>query len=206
MKKKTIYLIRHGETDFNKKGAVQGRGIDAPLNETGQKQAGAFFDKYKEVPFEKIYISSLIRTRQTVQDFINQGIPVESYVGLDEISWGTAEGKTLQELGVHFFRDLLEKWNSGETDYAPEKGESPEDVVIRQAEVMNIILNRKDENLILIAMHGRAIRILLSYLFKQPLSKMEQFRHHNTSLYILEYDYDTEEFKILLNNDMSHLT
>ena len=43
---KDIYLIRHGETDYNRLGVVQGSGIDADLNELGQRQAKAFFDHY----------------------------------------------------------------------------------------------------------------------------------------------------------------
>ncbi|HYG15236.1 MAG TPA: histidine phosphatase family protein, partial [Bacteroidia bacterium] len=41
--KKTIYLVRHGETEFNRMGIVQGSGVDSELNETGRKQADLFF-------------------------------------------------------------------------------------------------------------------------------------------------------------------
>ena len=45
---KEIYVIRHGQTEHNKKGIVQGKGVNLPLNETGQAQARKFFDAYKE--------------------------------------------------------------------------------------------------------------------------------------------------------------
>ncbi|MCZ6694862.1 MAG: histidine phosphatase family protein, partial [Bacteroidetes bacterium] len=77
METKKIYLIRHGQTDFNNRGVVQGSGIDSSLNETGYKQAQAFFDAYQQVPFQKIYTSSLQRTTQTVKPFIDKGIPFE---------------------------------------------------------------------------------------------------------------------------------
>lgn len=205
MAKKTIYLIRHGETEFNKKGAVQGRGIDAGLNETGQRQARAFYEKYREVPFRKVYISSLKRTYETSRGFIEAGIPYERFDGLDEISWGKVEGLTLEETGYELFKTLIEKWQDGETHAALDGGESPEQVAIRQAEVMEKILAREDEELILITMHGRAMRILLSRVLGFPLWEMDRFEHSNTCLYILEYDYNRGQFEVKLSNDTSHI-
>lgn len=205
MAKKIIYLIRHGETEFNRKGAVQGRGIDAGLNETGQRQARAFYEKYRDTPFRKIYISSLKRTYQTSQGFIEAGIPYERHEGLDEISWGKAEGMTLEETGYETFKTLIEKWRDGETRAALEGGESPEQVAERQMEVMRKILSRKEEDLILVTMHGRAMRILLSRMLGFPLWEMDRFEHSNTCLYILEYDYNREQFEVKLSNDISHI-
>ena len=48
-KSKKIYLIRHGQTDFNLQGIVQGSGVDADLNDTGKAQADFFYEKYKTV-------------------------------------------------------------------------------------------------------------------------------------------------------------
>ena len=53
---KKIYITRHGQTDFNKKGIVQGSGVDSDLNETGRLQAEAFFKKFKDHPFDKLYV------------------------------------------------------------------------------------------------------------------------------------------------------
>ena len=80
---KTIYLIRHGETDLNKRGVVQGRGMDTDLNDFGRKQSEAFYKAYKHVPFDKIYTSTLKRTHQTVKGFIDLNIPWTQYAGLD---------------------------------------------------------------------------------------------------------------------------
>ncbi|HLS39123.1 MAG TPA: histidine phosphatase family protein, partial [Sphingobacterium bovisgrunnientis] len=60
--KKTFYFIRHGQTDLNLKGIVQGRGVNTSLNDSGRKQADAFFNAYKHIPFDKIYTSTLVRT------------------------------------------------------------------------------------------------------------------------------------------------
>ena len=205
MAKKTIYLIRHGETEYNKIGAVQGRGVDADLNETGQKQAKAFYQKYKDVPFQKVYVSSLKRTHQTSDGFIKAGIPFEALEGLDEISWGVVEGKTLHETGYEVFKDLITKWNDGDTKASLEGGESPEQVVERQEKAISHILANEDEEQILITMHGRAMRILLSHILGFPLWEMDRFEHSNTCLYLLEYDYATGKFEVKLTNDTSHI-
>ncbi|MEY2794111.1 MAG: hypothetical protein RJA76_2103, partial [Bacteroidota bacterium] len=94
---KDIYLIRHGETAYNRLGMVQGSGIDSDLNALGQQQAQSFFEYYKDLNFDKIYTSKLKRTHQSVQGFINNGIAWEQHEGLNEISWGNKEGKESTE-------------------------------------------------------------------------------------------------------------
>jgi len=92
MKSKNIYIVRHGQTDDNLKGIVQGSGIDAPINDTGIQQTKKFYDAYKNVNFDKVYITELQRTAQSVASFIQDGIPTQVLPGLNEINWGTREG------------------------------------------------------------------------------------------------------------------
>lgn len=205
LRQKEIYLIRHGETDYNRRGIVQGSGVDADLNEMGRAQAQAFFHAYQHVPFAKIYTSKLRRTLQTVQPFLELGIACESYAGLNEISWGVMEGKMPNDLHNEYYRSLIEGWASGDTNLPTDQGESPEQVAARQKPVIDLILSRPDERTILIAMHGRAMRILLTWLMNQPLSMMDQYEHSNLCLYKLRYDYDTRAFSIELANDTAHL-
>ncbi len=205
MAKKTIYLIRHGETELNRKGVVQGRGVDTDLNEKGRLQADAFYTKYKDVAFDKVYISSLKRTYQTAQSFINDGIPYQKLSGLDEISWGELEGQLPDTGNYGLFKELTHKWAMGETARTLPGGESPEEVVKRQNVALAEILSHENEKCILLTMHGRAIRILLTTLLQRPLVEMDTFQHSNTCLYLLEYDYDTEKVEVILANDTSHL-
>ena len=205
MKHKTIYLIRHGETDYNRQGIVQGSGVDSNLNAMGQAQALAFYQAYQHIPFAKVYTSKLRRTMQSVQFFLDAGLPHESYEGLNEISWGVREGKMPNSFDNEYYRTLIENWAAGHTDYPTEKGESPEDVVVRQKPVIDLILSRPDENPILICMHGRAIRILLSWLMNESLATMDLYEHSNLCLYKLNYAYDTKEFTIEVSNDSTHL-
>jgi broad specificity phosphatase PhoE len=201
--KKKLYIIRHGETDLNKNGIVQGRGIDADLNERGRSQGLAFFEKYKDRPFDKIYTSSLVRTHQTVAKFIEKGIPWEQLSGLDELAWGKYEGlKSTPELRVDF-KKLIKNWSLGRYDEKVEGGESPNEVFVRQAASMEHILAQENENLVLICMHGRAMRLLMCQLLKKSLDKMDEYPHQNTSLYIL--DYDGINFEMQTFNSLVHL-
>lgn len=51
---KDIYIVRHGQTDYNLKGIVQGSGVDASLNDTGREQAAAFHKAYGNYPFDRV--------------------------------------------------------------------------------------------------------------------------------------------------------
>lgn len=205
MKRKSIYLIRHGETDLNRRGVVQGSGVDSSLNEWGEAQAAAFFNAYQHVPFDKIYTSDLQRTHQSVRGFIKQGIPHESYAGLNEISWGNREGKEPNTGDIGYYRDLVLAWKAGDFDSAAEGGESPIQVRDRQISVVETILSRPHERNILIAMHGRAMRVLLTILFKQSLINMDDYEHSNLCLYRINYSYDTGLFEMEVRNDTTHL-
>ena len=204
---KTIYLIRHGETEFNRMGIVQGSGIDSDLNETGILQARAFFETYRHIVFNKIYTSQLRRTVQSVQEFINLDTPFEQHEGLNEISWGEKEGKVPNYLEDKLYLEVIANWGKGKTDIpAAPLGETPEEVVARQKPVVDIILSRPAEETILIAMHGRAIRILLTHILNRPLSDMDAFEHTNLCLYKLVYSYKEKAFQLEIANDITHLT
>src|SRR5688572_13660134 len=142
---KKIYIVRHGQTDYNLKSIVQGSGVDSDLNDNGQAQARAFFESYKDVPFNKIYTSALKRTRQTVQGFLDLGIPSESLSGLNEISWGTKEGFKITPEEDQYYHYMLQQWQLGNTTLRIEGGESPDDVVLRMKPAVDYILSKAEE-------------------------------------------------------------
>lgn len=203
MNTKKVYLIRHGQTDFNLKNIVQGSGVDTDLNELGYKQAEAFFEAYKHIPFDKIYTSALKRSQQSVKQFINLGIPHDALVGLNEISWGTKEGHRVTPQEDEYYHHMLQQWQLGNTAIRIQGGESPDDVIKRMKPAMDYIMRHEEEKTILICMHGRAIRILLCHLLNYPLKSMDMFEHSNLCLYLL--NYTGSMFSVELYNDTSHL-
>jgi broad specificity phosphatase PhoE len=201
--RKELYIIRHGETDLNKQGIVQGRGINSDLNDTGRAQAAAFYQMYQNVPFDKVYTSALKRTHQTVKGFIDAGLAWQQLPGLDELAWGEWEGKANDEAAITAFKGMMESWQAGDYDAHFEGGESPNDVIARQKEALSIIESAKDEQRILICMHGRAMRLFLCLLTGKPLSEMTDFPHLNTTLYkVVQTD---QQFVIAEFNNTDHL-
>ncbi|MFN8341840.1 MAG: histidine phosphatase family protein [Cyclobacteriaceae bacterium] len=203
MSGKKIYLIRHGQTDFNLKGIVQGSGVDTSLNDLGRRQAHAFFECYGHVAFDKIYTSALKRTVESVQPFIDAGNTYEQLAGLNEISWGKHEGKPITPDEDRYYQWMLKSWREGRTELRIEGGESPEEVIARQRPAVDHIMSRPQEKTVLVCMHGRAIRILLCLLLKEPLCNMDNFEHQNLCLYQLALHQG--RWTVERANDTTHL-
>lgn len=201
MHPKKIYIIRHGETDYNKKGIVQGGTIDAPLNETGTQQAALFYDAFKNENFDHIITSSLQRTHQSVANFIQKDISWTQEKGLNEISWGKYDGTPLFE--NDYYWETVESWKKGKTDTKIDSGESPQDVYDRQKPVIEKFKTLAADK-ILVCMHGRAMRILLCNLLNLPLIEMDTFKHTNLGLYVVEFN--GEHFELIKKNFTEHLT
>lgn len=199
---KKIYIIRHGQTDYNSKGIVQGSGIDAELNALGRKQAQAFYDNYRSEGFQKIFISGLRRTHQSVASFLADGIPSEILPELNEISWGKHEGEVIDAVGQAYYKEMILKWQAGETHLAIEGGESPKQVAERLRLAVATILASPEER-ILVCMHGRALRILLTLMLNYPLRYMDLFEHQNLGLYQLVHTGSL--FRLNQYNHLEHL-
>ncbi|MCB0736272.1 MAG: histidine phosphatase family protein [Bacteroidetes bacterium] len=199
---KQLYLIRHGQTDFNLKGIVQGSGVDAPLNEFGMKQAAAFHSAYAHLDFDMVFVSELQRTHQSVAAFANR-ITTEKHAGLNEIGWGIHEGKAVTASDRADFKRLIHDWQQGKLERSLPFGESALDVARRQQPILSK-LNTQTEEQILVCMHGRAMRILLCQLLKIPLQEMDQFEHSNLCLYHLEMNAN-QNWNVLKFNDTRHL-
>ena len=194
-----LNIIRHAETEYNKLGKIQGSEVDSDLNDHGINQSVLFFNYYRNFNFQKIYVSGLKRTYQTVEKFIDIGIPYKKIDDFNEISWGVYQGKNDDLLE---YKSLTNSWKNGDLDNKFLKGESPNEMVIRLERGLNLILNDKLKN-VLVCIHGRALRILLSKIIDDDLSKMDQYDHSNTGMYVI--DFDGKNFKLLESNLKIHL-
>ena len=199
---KDIYIIRHGETELNRLGIVQGSGVDAGLNKTGQQQAQAFFKNYHHIPFEVVLTSALRRTHETVSSFVDMGIPWEQFPEINEIGWGTHEGKPSTPEMREEYRQVATAWQQGNFDARMNQGESAAELAKRLGTFVEHLRQRPEEQ-ILVCGHGRAIRCLMCLLGEVSLTGMDTFKHHNTGLYQVHYYDDTFHFQ--LQNDIRHL-
>lgn len=200
---KELYIIRHGQTAYNAQGLVQGRGIDAPLNELGIQQAKAFYAVYGKMQFDALYSSTLLRAKQTLEPFKHLGVVHHVSPLLDEISWGEAEGSASFSDHSDLFKELLNEWRSGNVHYSLPGGESPFELQQRQMAFIQE-LQATSYKRVLIATHGRFIRAFMCTLTGKPLSEMETFEHNNLCLYVVHYLSDGT-FSIAEHNNQHHL-
>jgi len=202
--KKTIYLIRHGETEFNKDGIVQGSGIDSSLNENGIKQAKLFYNSYKHVDFDHVYVSALKRTYESIADFIDiENREYSSLCQLNEICWGDFEGNKPEAKSREVYYETIKSWKKGFYENKMNNGESPQEVQNRLKNALEIIMQNMEHENILLCMHGRAMKIMLCTLLDISLSKMEKFSHSNLCLYRLKME--NNKWKIIDHNNTDHL-
>jgi broad specificity phosphatase PhoE len=199
---KQIYIIRHGQTDFNVKQVVQGRGVNSDLNDTGLKQAELFFKAHQEIQFDVVYTSSLKRTWQTVDNFINKNIPHISKPEIDEIDWGIFEGVEHNPSLQNDYYNIINEWKNGNLTIKIKGGESAQDLADRLIPFVEELKTNTNQT-ILVCTHGRTLRVLMCLLLGLPISKMDDFYHNNTCLYHLSYDGN--KFNIIKENDLSHL-
>ena len=203
MATKKIYIVRHGQTDYNLKGVVQGSGIDAPINDNGRTQANAFFKAHRHLKIDKVYYTGLQRTKQSIEQFLDLGLPSEAVPDLNEISWGKYEGVPMTHDENQYYLHMLTRWSSGELDYAIAGGESPNMVYKRLKSGLAHILDQGHED-VLICMHGRAMRIMVSMILNYPLQFMDVFEHQNLGCYEFTV-LGKENFRLDRYNDTSYL-
>ncbi|MBK8493373.1 MAG: histidine phosphatase family protein [Saprospirales bacterium] len=199
---KQIYIIRHGETEYNRKGIVQGSGIDSDLNDLGRSQAWAFYEHYQDHPFEVVLTSRLKRTHQTVEPFLRLGLPWEQFEEINEISWGELDGSPSSPEMHAIYRKVVGEWRKGNLAARHGDGESAEEMGARLHRFVTHLRQRREER-VLICSHGRAIRAMICLLLEKPLSQMDAFGHENTGLYQL--NFSDGAFHLQLANDTRHL-
>lgn len=180
-----LYLVRHGETEYNRRRIVQGRGVDAELNETGHQQAAALATRFADVRLHAIYASSLRRAQQTAAAVHqhHSTVPVEHLADLDEMAWGRYEGMGASDELTAAFARFHEQWGSGQFDDRVPGGESILEVETRARRALDYIVSRHAGQQVLVVTHGRFLRVLLaSALDGYGLQCMQEFAHSNTGV------------------------
>ena len=167
-----IYLVRHGETIWNKEGRIQGR-EDVPLNEKGIALAEITSEGMREIPFDVIYSSPLIRARKTAE--IMRGdrtCPIIEDDRLREMSFGSSEGSVILEAAGderHQLHDFIKNPGS----YRAVDGEDFVQVIARADSFIREVLlpaQGRYEN-VMIASHGALIRCFLRCIEERPLAQ-----------------------------------
>lgn len=142
-----LYFVRHGQTDWNVRGKLQGKS-DIELNETGRLQAAETREKLKHVTMDAIYCSPLMRARETAE-IINAlwKLPIQRDARLMERSFGSMEGALRKDVP---FDDL---WAFSSASMF-EGGEDTAHFYERVENFLKEILPLAEEQEILIVAHG----------------------------------------------------
>lgn len=200
--KKTIYFLRHGQTEYNKLGIVQGSGIDSSLDERGKEQAKALFNQYKDLGFDLALASALKRTQETLLPFVETGVPIECYAEINEISWGVQEGaEPSAELWANY-KEVRDAWEAGNYEARVEGGESAAELYERVSRFFDMLKGRTEQKII-VCTHGRTMSTICCILENRPLSDMGLFRHENTA--VTKTTFDGKSFEVEIHSDISHL-
>ncbi len=199
-----LFICRHGETDYNRLGIVQGGGIDSDLNEAGHLQAKALFDQYQHISFSAIYASGLKRTHQTLAPWNTLGYEIAAIPGLNEFGWGILEGKKPDSQQEHVFKSTLASWRAGDVHIRMEGGENPIEAWERSKPFFDRIREEHQHQNILVCSHGRQMRVMISSLLGIGLHEMDRYKPSNTGMFKLRIDPHGHT-EIDLANDISHL-
>ena len=159
-----LYIIRHGETEWNKEKKLQGQS-DVPLNEYGRELAKITAEALKDVVFDEIYASPLIRALETARIIkAERNINVKTDDRLKEISFGVFEGVPSNELGEQFSNFFF----APECYVPAEDGESYEELCIRAGKFLEEVIYplKNTDKTVLIVAHGATNKALMLHLNK----------------------------------------
>mgnify|MGYP006426126769 FL=1 len=178
-----FYLVRHGETDYNRDNIMQGSGVDCELNAKGKSQAKALADRLASVPLDVVYSSPMKRTVQTSDILAAPHAPIQRHMldDLREMQWGVFEGVGPSEERDNRLAAIKADWRNGNFDRTVDGGESILDVQERAQRAIDHLITHEAGNTVLVVTHGRYLRVFLSTLLSDAdLYQMHTFGHANT--------------------------
>jgi broad specificity phosphatase PhoE len=181
MKRPRLYLVRHGETDWNAEGRIQGW-TDRPLNELGERQAAALAADLAGVRWDRAFSSPLGRARRTAEIVLAarpDAPPLQLDDRLLEMGFGPYEGWSEAELAADPVASAMRR------DGAQLPGVEPEEEVAER--VRSFLASIGDGGgATLVVGHGRALRILMASALGLPPSFSRSLRVRNCRPAVLE--------------------
>ncbi len=162
---RTLYIFRHGETDWNQEGRMQG-GTDIPLNANGRQQAEVLREFFKRNPVEAFVSSDLQRAKETAQIAMDQLVlPFFIESRIRETNLGVIEGLTRPELLVKLGEDAWSSWVAmDQPDFRFPGGESKQEHMLRFRSGIESILMSCTARTFGVATHGGAMRRFIHYV------------------------------------------
>ena len=165
--KSTLVLVRHGETEWNVAGRIQGHG-DSPLTLLGIRQAEALSQRLREEQFDFIVSSDLGRARHTAELLVpDRNANIRWEKGLRERAFGEAEGSTYAQIaGKH--PEMFSREKETDPHYAPTGGESRQAHLDRVRAMLISLAAQHEGSRILVVTHGGVLSCVYRWLHGIP--------------------------------------
>ena len=184
-----IYVIRHGETDANKNGVLQGAS-NWPLNEYGVKLAEITGQNTRDIKFDACFSSPLDRAKKTAELILknsrNNNVEIQYDDRIKELDMGIYEGKKFRpgEVEVSVIKLLLFKYNAFLCGKF-KGGESARQLCKRTQEFLKELSTKNYEN-VLVSTHGCAMRAMLNMLYDNKFNFWQGRVPYNCAVNIIE--------------------
>ncbi|MEY7850097.1 histidine phosphatase family protein [Natrarchaeobius sp. A-rgal3] len=192
-----VLLVRHGETQYNLDGVLQGR-LNIPLNETGIAQARALADELRGIDVRAIYSSPLQRSHRTAEIISTpHELAVTTVPTLKERSYGELEGCSRKKR-----EEMLTAREVTKSEFKPTGGEDCYDVVERTLPTLEELARSHSGERILVVAHGSVNRSLLSQFIAGTPRFGYKLTQSNTGVNRLEFD---GSWCVRSLNDTAHL-
>lgn len=188
----TIYLVRHGETQWNIEHRIQGH-KDSPLTQKGREQASFLGEKLKNVHFDAVFSSDLGRARQTAELItLSKKMAIQTTQALRERSFGPNEGMSFEK-HHESLKKLLEKFERL-TDREKHRfkfaktQESDQELAQRLSTYLREIAVAYAGKTVLVVSHGGIIRAFLIDIGYGTFSELSYGSVKNTACIVIEAD------------------
>jgi broad specificity phosphatase PhoE len=194
----TLILVRHGESEGNARGVITGS-LDLDLTDLGREQARRVGDRLSDHSLAAIYSSTLRRAANTgAAVAAHHDLEIEKLSGLDEYSYGEAEGLAWAEIMERFDLTTTD-WGKGVVP-----GEEGHPVFRgRVAETIDVLRERHREDVAVVACHGGTIIQALGHILELPDHGSPRTHIANCSVTIVEHRAGRDEIAVV--NDVCHL-
>jgi broad specificity phosphatase PhoE len=181
-----LWLIRHGQTDWNREGRYQGQ-ADPPLNAAGLAQAQRLAARLGDRAYAALYTSDLTRARQTAAVLaLGSRLPLRPEPRLREVNHGIWDGLLLSEIQARFADSWAELRR--EPDVArPPGGETVVEVAARVSAALDDIADRHPGTDVLVVSHGLAIATALCQAQGLPLRRAHDLVPPNAEAVVLAW-------------------
>ncbi|MFN4218603.1 MAG: histidine phosphatase family protein [Candidatus Bipolaricaulia bacterium] len=200
--KTRVFLVRHGETDWNAQLRVMGQ-LDIPLNERGRAQARRTAELLAHAEFAAIYASDLVRAVETAQIIAApHRLDVITVPELREARYGLWEGLTREEV-LKKFPHEYEMRRTNPENFRPSGGESRRELYERASQIFSELVARHPQQQILVVSHGGTIRAILRFVLGLGPGN-GHFAVDNCGITIIDRE-DDDSYEVFTVNSVFHL-